>query len=89
MKKLAPDSKTVADFRKDNIECIKAVFKEFVFLCRSLDLSGPELIGTDGSKFRAMNSRKRCFNEKTRRGVEASRGVDNVIPEGDGGELLD
>jgi transposase len=36
MKKLAPDHKTIADFRKDNVDCIKGVFKEFVYLCRSL-----------------------------------------------------
>ena len=36
MKKLAPDLKTIADFRKDNVGCIKPVFKEFVYLCRSL-----------------------------------------------------
>lgn len=36
MKKLAPDFKTIADFRKDNIDYIKPVFKEFVYSCRSL-----------------------------------------------------
>ncbi len=36
MKKLAPDFKTIADFRKDNIDYIKPVFKEFVYFCRSL-----------------------------------------------------
>jgi transposase len=30
MKRLAPDFKTIADFRKDNVDCIKGVFKEFV-----------------------------------------------------------
>ena len=65
MKKLAPDFKTVADFRKDNVDCIKPVFKEFVFLCRSLDLFGAELVAIDGSKFKAVNSRNRNFNEKT------------------------
>jgi transposase len=65
MKKLAPDFKTIADFRKDNVDCIKPVFKEFVFLCRSLDLFGAELVGVDGSKFKAVNSRNRNFNEKT------------------------
>ena len=65
MKKLAPDFKTIADFRKDNIECIKPVFKEFVFLCRSLDLFGAELVAIDGSKFKAVNSTKRNLNEKT------------------------
>jgi transposase len=42
MKKLTPDFKTIADFRKDNVGCMKPVFKEFVFLCRSLDLFGAE-----------------------------------------------
>jgi transposase len=40
MKKLAPDFKTIADFRKDNVGCVKPIFKEFVHLCRSLDLYG-------------------------------------------------
>jgi transposase len=65
MKKLAPDFKTIADFRKDNIDCIKPVFKEFVFLCRSLDLFGAELVAIDGSKFKAVNSTKRNLNEET------------------------
>ena len=65
MKKLAPDHKTIADFRKDNAECIKPVFKEFVYLCRSLDLYGAQLVAIDGSKFKAVNSKSNNFNEKT------------------------
>ncbi len=65
MKKLTPDFKTIADFRKDNIDCIKPVFKEFVYLCRSLDLFGAELVAIDGTKFKAVNSTKRNLNEKT------------------------
>jgi len=65
MKKLTPDFKTIADFRKDNIECIKPVFKEFVYICRSLDLFGAELVAIDGSKFKAVNSTKRNLSEKT------------------------
>jgi len=65
MKKLAPDFKTIADFRKDNIGCIKSVFKEFVYLCRSLDLFGAELVAIDGTKFKAVNSTKRNLSEKT------------------------
>src|SRR5450759_5967123 len=53
LKKLAPDFKTIADFRKDNIDCIRPVFKEFVYLCRSLDLYGAQLVAIDGTKFRA------------------------------------
>ena len=64
MKRLSPDFKTIADFRKDNIDCIKPVFKEFVYLCRSLDLFGAELVAIDGSKFKAVNSTKRNFSEE-------------------------
>jgi transposase len=65
MKKLAPDFKTIADFRKDNVDCIKPVFKEFVYLCKSLDLYGAQLVAIDGSKFKAVNSKSNNFNEKT------------------------
>ena len=64
MKKLAPDFKTIADFRKENVDCIKPVFKEFTYLCRSLDLFGAELVAIDGSKFKAVNSEERNLNEK-------------------------
>jgi len=63
LKKLTPDFKTIADFRKDNRDAIKRVCKEFVFLCRKLDLFGGELVAIDGSKFKAVNSKKRNFNE--------------------------
>ena len=65
MKKLAPGFKTIADFRKDNVDCIKPVFKEFVYLCRSLDLYGAQLVAIDGTKFKAVNSRSNNLNEKT------------------------
>jgi transposase len=35
---LAPDFKTIADFRKDNGQAIREVCREFVALCRKLDL---------------------------------------------------
>lgn len=63
LKKLTPDFKTIADFRKDNRDAIKRVFKEFVFLCKKLDLFGGELVAIDGSKFKAVNSKKRNFND--------------------------
>src|SRR5665811_2053091 len=65
MKKLTPDFKTIADFRKDNVDCIKPVFKEFVYLCKSLDLYGTQLVAIDGSKFKAVNSKSNNLNEKT------------------------
>jgi transposase len=62
LKKLAPDHKTIADFRKNNAVAIKKVFKEFVLFCKELDLYGGEVVSIDGSKFKAVNSKKRNFN---------------------------
>jgi transposase len=64
MRKLTPDFKTIADFRKDNITCVKGVFREFVKLCMSLDLYGAKCIAVDGTKFKAVNSLDNNFNRK-------------------------
>lgn len=60
--KLTPDFKTIADFRKDNLQPLKAVARQFTLLCRKLELFGGELLAIDGSKFRAVNSRDQNFN---------------------------
>ncbi|MGL4483816.1 MAG: transposase [Anaerovoracaceae bacterium] len=62
--KLVPDFRTIADFRKNNPKAIKNVFKEFVRLCVELDLYQREIIAIDGSKFRASNSDKNCYNKE-------------------------
>ena len=62
--KLAPDFKTIANFRRDNLAAIKAVCREFTLLCRRLELFGGELVAIDGSKFKAVNNRKRNFSQK-------------------------
>jgi transposase len=64
LRKLAPDFKTIADFRKDNTQGLQAVCRQFTLLCRKLELFGGELFGIDGSKFKAVNSRENNFNEK-------------------------
>jgi hypothetical protein len=64
MRKLTPDFKTIADFRRDNVDCVKGVFKEFVKLCMGLDLYGAELIAVDGVKFKAVNSIDNNYNRK-------------------------
>jgi transposase len=64
MGRLTPDHKTIADFRKDNLEAIKEVWREFSKLCKQMGLYGGELIAVDGSKFRASNSRERNFTKK-------------------------
>ena len=60
--KLAPDFKTIADFRKDNLKPLRAVNRQFNVLCRKLELFGGELLAIDGSKFGAVNAREANFN---------------------------
>ena len=62
VRKLAPDFKTIADFRKDNLHALKAVSRQFTLLCRKLELFGGELLAIDGSKFRAVNARDQNFS---------------------------
>ena len=59
--RLAPDFKTIADFRKDNGEGIRRVCRQFVILCRNLNLFANALVAIDGSKFKAVNNRDRNF----------------------------
>jgi len=61
LKKLHPDFKTIADFRRDNKKAIKEVYREFTLLCKKLDLFGGELIAIDGSKIRAVNSKEHTY----------------------------
>jgi len=62
--RLSPDHKTIANFRRDNAAALKNVFHHFVRLCAQMGLYGKELIAIDGSKFKAVNSRKRNYTEK-------------------------
>ena len=59
--RLAPDFKTIADFRKDNGEAIRLVCREFVMLCKKLDLFADAFVAIDGSKFKAVNTRDKNF----------------------------
>lgn len=62
--KLQPDFKTIADFRKNNTEPIKAVCTEFIVLCKQMQLFGGELVAIDGSKFEAVNHSSRSYTRK-------------------------
>jgi transposase len=69
--KLAPDFKTIADFRKDFGEPIRKTCREFVALCRDLDLLSKASVAIDGSKFKAVNARDKNFTEaKMKRRLE-------------------
>src|ERR1035438_9506383 len=60
--KLAPDFKTIADFRKDNLKPLRAVNRQFTVLCRKLELFGGQLLAIDGSKFCSRNRQNEHFN---------------------------
>jgi len=59
--RLAPDFKTIADFRRDNGPAIRNVCRRFVELCRGLKLLSSDMVAIDGSKCKAVNSRDRNF----------------------------
>jgi len=59
LKKLRPDHKTIADFRKNNLKPLRQVCREFTVLCKQLDLFAGELVAIDGSKFKAVNAKER------------------------------
>ncbi len=61
IQRLSPDFKTIADFRKDNGKAIRHVCRDFVVLCRRLDLFSQAIVAIDGSKFKAVNNRDKNF----------------------------
>jgi len=59
--RLMPDFKTIANFRKDNGRAIRQVCRQFIVLCRQLNLFTQALVAIDGSKFKAVNNRDKNF----------------------------
>ena len=80
--RLAPDFKTIADFRKDNGEAIRLVCREFVMLCRKLNLIG-DTLAIDGSKFKAVNNRDKNFTraKMKRRLAEVEASIERYLGE--------
>ena len=69
--RLVPDHKTIADFRKDNGPAIRKVCREFVQLCRQMNLFAEAVVAIDGSKFKAVNTRDKNFTRaKMKRRLE-------------------
>lgn len=56
---LAPNFKTIADFRRDNGRGIRQACSQFVAICRNLKLLVDGVVAVDGSKFKAVNNRDR------------------------------
>lgn len=63
MHNLQPSARTIAYFRSDNKRAFKLAFRQFITLTRKWDLIEGELLATDGSKLRAVNSKKNNYNE--------------------------
>ena len=77
LRRLTPDFKTIADFRRDHPAALKRVGRECILLCRRLDLFGGELLAIDGSKFRAVNARDRSYTPA--RLATLQRDIDRTI----------
>ena len=60
---LMPGYHTIADFRKDNADAFKKVFKMFVSFLKGEDMLSAEMVAIDGTKIRAQNNKKNNFNE--------------------------
>ena len=83
IERLSPDFKTIADFRKDNGKAIRRVCREFVVLCRQLDLFSQAIVAIDGSKFKAVNNRDKNFTtaKMKRRLEQIDKSIDRYLNE--------
>jgi transposase len=81
--RLAPDFKTIADFRRDNGRAIRRVCAKFVALCRNLHLLDVASVAIDGSKFKAVNHREKNFtHDRLARRMAAVEGtIDRYLAE--------
>ena len=81
--RLAPDFKTIADFRRDNGPAIRKVCTQFVALCRNLNLLDVASVAIDGSKFKAVNHREKNFTQDrlTRRMAAIEGTIDRYLAE--------
>src|SRR5579864_4656158 len=64
LKNLKPGYRTIANFRKENWEALKAVNRSFVLLLRELDLVGGSVVAIDGSFFHGDASKASIFTRK-------------------------
>ena len=62
LRKLRPDFKTIADFRRENAKGIKAVGRQFLLLCRKLELFGGELVAIDSTKIKGQNAKGKNYS---------------------------
>lgn len=85
MRRLTPDFKTIADFRRDNLKAIQQVCREFTLFCRKLALFSGDPVAIDVSKFKAVNNRARniskCKAKKAIKQLDAE--IDRYLDEMD------
>ena len=91
LRSLKPDFKTIADFRRDNRAAFRAVFRQFVLLCRRLDLYGRELLAVDGTRIKAVNNKDRNFTRSSLREFirAADERLDDYLKRLDEGDVED
>src|SRR5881398_3874093 len=89
--RLAPDHKTIADFRKDNGLGIKKVCARFVEVCRKMGLLATASVAIDGSKFKAVNNRDKNFTrgKVERRRAQLEESVARYLSQLDTADLQD
>jgi hypothetical protein len=89
--RLAPDFKTIADFRKHNGKAIRATCRDFVMLCRRLGLFTQAIVAIDGSKFKAVNNRDRNFTfaKMKRRAEEIEKSIERYLRQLDSADQSD
>jgi transposase len=83
LRHLKPDLKTIANFRRVNHAAFRQVFREFVLLCRQLDLFGHELLAVDGTRIKAVNWESAQDFGADRRGkplIHLKRGWSVIVP---------
>jgi transposase len=91
LKKLRPDHKTIAAFRKHTLKPLRQVCREFTLLCKQLDLCAGELVAIDGSKFKAVNATERHFTQAklTKRLQQIDQRIEGYLQDLDGQDHQD
>ena len=89
--RLAPDFKTIADFRKNNGQAIRNACQRFVAVCRQLDLFAGAMVAIDGSKFKAVNNRDKNFTlaKMKRRKQQIETSIDRYLNELDSTDRIE
>ena len=79
--RLAPDFKTISYFRKDNTKAIRLINRDFVMICRNLNLFADAFVAIDGSKFKAVNNRDKDFTQAKlkRRLADIDESIDRYL----------